>query len=249
MRGDGQRHGRVGQRGSNRPVYMTEALLEIETNYNILEYLTGQERATLLERAVMHLIPTGAPVFSQGECHEGIFLIQSGRVRTYYVSSAGREITLAQWTPGHFVGGPEIFGGSKHLWSAVTLEDSCIAFLAGRHLRRLMFEMPNLAFGLVDGLVYKGKCYSALLQILGTRSAAGRLAHLLLTLAEREGALGRTPAILDRRFSHEELATMIGATRQWVTASLKRFGKAGLIRLDDQRIVLLDVEALRATCE
>ncbi|MEC5383546.1 Crp/Fnr family transcriptional regulator [Aurantimonas sp. C2-6-R+9] len=226
---------------------MTEALLEIKDNHNILSYLTDTECQQVLSCATRQLRKPGEHIFVQGEPHEGIFLIRSGSARTYYASSTGREITLAHWTAGHFVGGPEIFGGGLHVWSATALEECEIAFLAARDIRRLMIDLPKLTIGLVDGLVYKGKCYSALLQILGTRSAVGRLAHLLLTLAEREGVLHDAPAIFGRQFSHEELANMIGATRQWVTVSLKRFEKAGIVTFEKHRIVILDKARLRQT--
>lgn len=225
---------------SSRAMYMTEVLLEITDNYDILSYLTSDERKMVLGEATRQRRKVGDFIFAQGEPHTGIFVIQAGRARTYYASSSGREITLAHWTAGHFVGGPEVFGGGLHMWSAKALDDCEIAFLPSRALRRLMIQLPNLAIGLVDGLVYKGKCYSALLQILGTRPAMGRLAHLLLTLAEREGVLDSAPIVFGRRLSHGELANMIGSTRQWVTMSLKRFEKAGIVACEKRRIVILD---------
>lgn len=236
---------RTGSAAGERAVYMTEALLEIDTNYDILSYLSVPERAEVLAQGTPQNRATGQHVFVQGEAHEGIFLIHAGRVRNYYVAPSGREITLAYWTPGHFIGGPEVFGGGRHVWSAVALEASRFTFLPAPNLRRLALKIPNLAIGLVEGLVYKGKCYTALLQILGTQPATGRLAHLLLTLAQREGVLQASPVVLGRRLTHDELANMVGATRQWITASLQRFRKAGCIALDQDRIVILDQTKLR----
>lgn len=230
-------------------IYMTEALVEIESNHNILGYLSTEQCERVLGRASLQIREAGDHVFAQGEPHEGIFLIQSGRVRTYYVSPVGREITLAYWTPGHFVGGPEIFGGGRHVWSAVAMEACRIAFLSSHDIRSTMREIPEFAIGLIEGLVYKGKCYSALLQILGTRPATGRLAHLLLTLAKREGVHQDSRIILTRRFSHEEFSNMVGATRQWITASLRRFERSGLISYENQRMVILDRMGLERICQ
>ena len=235
-----------GAAAGGRAIYMTEALLEIDSNYDILSYLTEPERREVLAQGAPHVRKAGQHAFVQGEAHEGIFLIHAGRVRNYYVAPSGREITLAYWTPGHFIGGPEVFGGGRHMWSAVALEECRFTFLPAPNLRRLALKIPNLAIGLVEGLVYKGKCYSALLQILGTQPATGRLAHLLLTLAEREGVLQDSPIVLGRRLTHDELANMVGATRQWITVSLQRFKKTGCIALDKERIVILDKKKLRA---
>lgn len=226
-------------------IYMTEALMEIDSNYDILSYLTKTERDEVLQQGTQQIRNVGQHIFTQTEAHNGIFIIHSGRVRTYYASASGREITLAYWTPGHFVGGPEIFGGSIHMWSAVALVDSTVTFLPANRLRYLMLRLPNLAIGLIDGLVYKGKSYSSLLQILGTQPARGRLAHLLLTLAERQETLQTSPAIFRDRLSNDELANMIGATRQWVATCLQRFKEAGLITFDKHQIIILNSTKLR----
>jgi CRP/FNR family transcriptional regulator, cyclic AMP receptor protein len=228
-----------------RAVYMSEALVEISGNYDILGHLDESERETLLRKSLRQVRKPGEYIFEQGQPHKGIYVIRSGRVRTYYASCGGREITLGHWTAGYFVGGPEIFGTGVHIWSAVAMETCEIAFFAACDLRRLMLEIPGFAVGLVDGLSYAGKCYSGLLQILGTRPARGRLAHLLLTLADREDPLHRSPAVITRSMSHEELAHMIGATRQWVTISLKNFEKEAIVSVEKQRIVILNRSRLQ----
>ena len=58
-------------------------------------------------------------LFRQGEEHRGILVLRQGVVRSFYQAPSGREITLAHWAPGNFVGGPEIFGGGVHVWSMV----------------------------------------------------------------------------------------------------------------------------------
>jgi len=70
-------------------------------------------------------------LFRQGEPHEGIFILRAGAVRSYYVSPAGREITLANWAPGNFVGGPEIFGGGVHVWSGIAVQSGHAILLPG----------------------------------------------------------------------------------------------------------------------
>lgn len=228
-----------------RPVYMAETLVEITGNHDILRGLTDGERQAVLKRSVVQIREYGDAIFQQGQPHRGIFLIKSGRVRTYYASSVGREITLGHWTAGYFVGGPEIFGAGVHMWSAKAMERTEINFIAARDLRQLIVQFPSLAVGLVDGLSYAGKCYSGLLQILGTRPARGRLAHLLLTLAEREVGLQSPQMIFTRDMSHEELASMIGATRQWVTISLRHFERVGILAIEKDRVVILDKERLQ----
>ena len=230
-------------------LYLTETLVDISERPNFLARLSGDEYRQV--RAVGREMKFGpqSEIFSQGEQHDGIYVIESGDVRTYYLGPSGRELTLAYWTPGHFVGGPEIFGGGRHMWSATAMSDCILLHLRGDHLQQLMTELPGLAAGLVEGLVFKGKCYSALLQMLGTRSVLQRLAQLLLTLCELDGQAAAGGILIDRSLTHEELANMVGATRQWVTASIDRFQKQSLLEVCDRKIVILDRDRLERLAE
>jgi CRP/FNR family transcriptional regulator, cyclic AMP receptor protein len=188
----------------------------------------------------------GDVLFRQGEPHEGIVVIQSGLIRSFYAAPTGREITLAYWLPGNFVGGPEIFGGGVHMWSAVAAKRSTVTRLPGQGLRELAREVPDLALGLIDALVFKARCYSSLAQMLGTRSLAQRLAQLLLHLAHTYGVGGDDgrEIVVGAAFTHAEIANLIGATRQWVTISLNRLQKAGALRQRRGLLVILDLELL-----
>jgi CRP/FNR family transcriptional regulator, cyclic AMP receptor protein len=143
----------------------------------------------------------GQDVFRQDDPHHGMFVILSGEVKTYYTGPSGREITLAYWAPGNFVGGPEV--------------------------------------------EHKGKCYSTMIHMLGTRSASERLAQMLVLLAERDGRRTQAGIVIARRLTHEDLAKMVGATRQWVTAMMERLMSQGMIDIHRTRIVVLDEQRLR----
>jgi len=221
-------------------IFLAEMPVEIATKSTFLSRLNAEEYRRVREIGFEQRVGTGESVFCQGDTHDGIFLIEGGSVRTFYTGPTGREITLAYWTPGHFVGGPEIFGGGTHVWSGVATQDTRLLWLRGADLRRLMERIPSLAMGIVEGLVQKGKCYSALVHMLGTRSVVERLAQLLVILADTDGVETEDGVAIGRSFTHEDLANMVGSTRQWVTVTLDKFQKQGAIRMQSRRIVLLD---------
>ena len=99
-------------------------------------------------------------------------------------------------------------------------------------------QIPTLAIGLIEGLTFKGKCYSGLAQMLGTRSITERLAHLLLHLVDTYGVEDAQGTLIGAAFTHADLAHMVGATRQWVTISLKRLQDQGVIDCRKSRIVV-----------
>jgi CRP/FNR family transcriptional regulator, cyclic AMP receptor protein len=208
--------------------------------FDLLRRLEPEQRVRLRKAGRLVRHAHGQNVFHQGLRHAGIYVIESGRVRTYFTGPSGRDITLAYWTPGHFVGGPELFGEGVHIWSGMAVGDTQTLFLDGPSLRQLMNDLPGLAVCLVEGLVHKGRCYSELLQVLATQSVEERLWQLLQNLGCLYGRRENGFLVVDRHFSHEELASMVGATRQWVTMTLRRLQKQGLVAVHGRRLAVLD---------
>ena len=86
----------------------------------------------------------GETLFRHGDHHDGIVIIESGLIRSFYTAPSGREITLAYWLPGNFVGGPDVFGGGVHMWTAVAARRSVVTRLPGAGLRDLRVKCPTL---------------------------------------------------------------------------------------------------------
>jgi CRP-like cAMP-binding protein len=228
----------------------TASLLLTESHQSIggppplMGKLTALERETVLKQGRRKVLNRGQTLFSQGAKHDGIFLIESGRIRVFYTSPLGREITLAYWHAGNFVGGPEVFDTGIHQWSGVASSNCSVVQLPGKELRTLAAEIPNLAIGLIEGLSFKGKCYSALAQMLGTRSITQRLAHLLLHLMDLYGVEDPDGVVIAAAFTHADLAHMVGATRQWVTISLKRMQEKKIVLSKRSQIVVCRPDVL-----
>jgi CRP-like cAMP-binding protein len=213
-------------------MFLSETIDDLDVGARFLARLTAQEKAQLRQFTRQIIVRQGEPVFRQGDSHQGIFIIERGRVRVYYTAPSGREITLAYWTPGHFIGGPEIAGGGTHMWSGVANSDCEISAISSSALQRLVIEIPNFALSLIEGLVAKGKCYSSMAQMLGTRSVIERLAQYLLNLSELYGAPDGDAVVIQHKVTHDQIAAMVGSTRQWVTMMLKRFQAKRILSID-----------------
>ena len=213
-------------------LFMSESVDGLNVGAHFLDRLSGEQRSLVEAAGRTILVSQGGMIFSQGERHDGIFIIRRGQVRVYYTAPSGREITLAYWTPGPFIGGPEISGGGVHMWSGIAVADCEIMTLPSATLQRLLAEMPSFALALIDGLIAKGKCYSSMAQMLGTRSVIERLAQYLLNLSELYGFPEGDTVVINRKVTHDQIAAMVGSTRQWVTMMLKRFQAKRIIAID-----------------
>jgi len=238
-------------KGSIQPVstgssalFMSETIHGLNVGAHFLDVLSAEQKLQVQAAGRGIIVQQGGAIFSQGEHHDGIFIIRRGQVRVYYSAPSGREITLAYWTPGHFIGGPEISGGGVHMWSAVAVEDCEIAALPSAALQTLLVQMPNFALALIEGLIAKGKCYSSMAQMLGTRSVIERLAQYLLNLSELYGIPEGDAIVINHKVTHDQIAAMVGSTRQWVTMMLKRFQTKRIIAIDGSVIRIMRVDLL-----
>jgi CRP/FNR family transcriptional regulator, cyclic AMP receptor protein len=230
--------------GSLPALYLGRAEVDDAGAPDFFAGLSADERARLEAASSILKFSAGQQVFSQGQFHTGAFIILSGQVRSYYVGPTGREISLAYWSRGDIVGGPEVFGGGRHIWSARATTPIRVMHVRGPELRRLVSEIPRLAISVVEALEYQGKCYSAMIQMLGTRSAAARLAQLLLVMADRDGHFAPEGVAIDRTLTHDDIGKMIGATRQWVRTTLDRLVARRLIKVHSTHIVITNRKGL-----
>ena len=234
----------LSQAGGRQALLLSESKALLAGPPPLFQALSSRERELVLSHGRRRVLNRGQTLFSQGTPHEGIYLIESGRIRVFYNAPSGREITLAYWYPGNFVGGPDIFGTSVHLWSGIATNNSSVVQLPGKVLRNLVMQIPALGIGLIEGLAFKGKCYSALAQMLGTRSITERLARLLLHLVDAYGIKEADGLLIGAAFTHADLAHMVGATRQWVTISLQRLQDQGVVVCRKSQIIVRRPDAL-----
>lgn len=227
------------------PLYLSESVAGLADGAGFLDSLSSAAREQVMASGRRLTLDAGEPVFTQGEPHAGIFIIENGRVRVFYTGPSGREITLAYWTPGNFIGGPSMHHGGTHQWSGVAIEPVAVVAFWSKTLKALMEDVPGFAICLIEGLEAKGRCYTAMAQMLGTRSVIERLAQLLLNLGELYGRRGEGVVTIADMISHDEIAALVGSTRQWVTMMLKRFGAEEIVSYRGRDFQIVKADRLR----
>jgi CRP-like cAMP-binding protein len=216
----------------------------VRKNSSLLDLLTRGQRATLLEIGERRTFEIDQPLFQQGDSHDGIYLIETGRVSSYYQAPSGRQITLAYWLPGNLVGALSVFGGGTRMWGSSAVERSETIFLPGPDLRRVALGSAEIAVALIEVLSFKARCYSTMAQMMGTRSVTERLEHLLVFLASTYGQREEGGIAITVSLNQAELANLIGSSRQWVTMQLSRLQKDDVIRYHRGLIVVRKLQAL-----
>jgi CRP/FNR family cyclic AMP-dependent transcriptional regulator len=211
---------------------------------NIFADMTEPEMRRLAERTVMRRYARGAVIVRQGDPADAIYLIKEGRVKLCRHSSTGRVQILALLERGDIFGERGLAGGDTGT-HCEAFEDTLVCLLQWHDLEDLIRSKPELAFRVMKNLALRLRQAEEAIEDLAFRDVPGRLATLLSRLADGSGEPHPDGRRLILRFTHQDLASMIGATRETVTNVLTRFRDDGLIAIDERHIVVRDLDRLR----
>jgi len=188
--------------------------------------------------------PRGAVVMAQGQTVEGIYLLRAGRAKISLSSAEGRVIILRVAHAGAVLGVNATLKGSPHEATVETLERSRIDFITRSDFLRLIEESSairaSLTQFLTDELSDLVECVRSLIL---SQSAAEKLAGLLLRLSNGHST---TPSQLNLGLTHEEIAQMIGTSRETVTRLFADFRRKQIVTVSNNTMVVNDRPALES---
>lgn len=209
--------------------------------------LPEHEVSRLAERALMREYGRGRVILQAGDLSDLIFVIKEGRVKVSAYSLEGREQILAILEAGDLFGELALVG--EHEPAHVeAFEDTLVCGVHREDFEEALRRHPQIALRIIRALAARLRLAEAEIENLVFRDVPGRLAFVLLRLGEAYGTPdAETDALrLSLRLTHQDLASMIGATRETVTTILARFRDEGLTDVEHRCIIIRRPEKLRA---
>lgn len=205
---------------------------------------------TAAEIEAMHLmVPErrfgpGELVYSQAQPVTALFILKTGRVRVFRVAEDGRALTMAILEPGAVFGEMLLLGQQMYDNYAEAIEHSTICQLTSEEVERYLIADPRIAVRISRILGEQVARLEDRLLDLALRPLSARAAKTLLALAEAapQPRFGPAPPV---RLTHEQLAGLLGATREATSKTMADFAAHGLIKQGRGRIAVKDAEALR----
>ncbi len=182
--------------------------------------------------------PAGALLFAEGQSPRGVLVLCSGRVKLSTASREGKILILKVAAPGDVLGLSAVLSGVAYEASAETVTPCRVNFLTRDHLASFLNRYGEAGLHAARSVSkeYQDACME-IQEILLAPSSAGKLAKLLLSWADvdskKEGE-GRVRSML----THEEMAQMIGASRETVTRVMTQLKRKQIIRLDGTTLVI-----------
>jgi len=206
----------------------------------------GEEELLTLERRIPSTtVEAGRVIYSPDDPGEVLFILKEGRVRLYRISPEGKSLTTAIIEPGAVFGEMALLGQGMHDSFAEALENCVICTLSRRDVQDVLLADPRVARRLLELIGRRLLQAERKLEDFAFKSVPERLATLLLQLAHIAPGQRPASATLAARYTHQQLAEMIGTYRETVTKTLNGFRQQGLLRMEQGRIQLIDPAGLQ----
>jgi CRP/FNR family cyclic AMP-dependent transcriptional regulator len=184
-------------------------------------------------------------VFSEGDLGDAIYLLKTGHVRLYRLTEDGKELTLAILGPGDVFGELALFKEVRRQTFAEALEDAHICAASIEDFTRLMSHKPQLTMMVAGEIARRRSEMETRIAGLAYGSVRTKLIMALRHLAREHGEPRADGKVrIGIRLSHQELAQLIGVSRETCTIELGKLQKNGVVFFDDDRYIVVDPERL-----
>lgn len=186
----------------------------------------------------------GEILFFEGDPAPGFFILLSGRARVYKSSPDGKEFTIHQIAPGQLFAEAAIFRGDQYPANCSALADAIVAFIPKDAFIRLIQDSPQISLKIIASQAGYLREFTQKVEELTLKDVSARVAGYLL----REYRKGRSnEIILD--IPKTELARSLGTISETLSRNLKKLKEIGVIRVEGNKISILDTERLNSIAE
>jgi CRP-like cAMP-binding protein len=179
-----------------------------------------------------------ALVFGQQEPGDALFIIARGRVKVVLYGESGKEITLSFFRQGDFFGEMSLLDDMPRSANVLTTEESTLLILKREAFKNHLEANPATAINVLAELSKRLRKADEIIGNLALLDVYGRVARVLMDLAEREGEPVEDGIVIQKRPTQQDMASMVSTSRETVSRALNEFQKRGLLEMDGKRVIL-----------
>ena len=179
--------------------------------------------------ATVRAFPKRAIIVTEGDETDSLYVVLSGKARVYVADEKGREVQLKQLGPGEYFGEVTLDGGPRSA-SVMAIDDTRCAIVKPP----LLEPHPELALHIVRKLAHRVRELTENVRSLALLDVYGRVARLLLELAEeKDGKL-----VIDEALTHRDIASRVGASREMISRIFSDLSEGGYVRREDGHLIV-----------
>jgi len=211
---------------------------ELLRRIHLFADLTDSEGDTILELMHEKTVVKGTMVFHQNDHGGGLYLLLAGSVKIWRTGRDGRDVTIAVLHEGNFFGEMSLIDEQPRSASASAMQTTRLLVLDREHFQRYVLSQAPIVAKMLRELSKRLRAADQSIENLALGSVHNRL-FLLLGHLGRRTPLKNDTGLIERAPTHQELAEMVGSSRETVTRTLAALEKEGLIAIDRKMITLL----------
>jgi CRP/FNR family cyclic AMP-dependent transcriptional regulator len=213
---------------------------------DVLSEIPAEALALLLPNLKIGTYRPRQVIYLPGDRAQGVHFLASGRIKVSKVTRDGKELTLAYRTEGDFFGEPCLLEGGPREEMAEAM-DASVTVEVERELLDQMLQSNGVAsYKFARALILRRKDLETRVEQLIFKDVGSKLAELLLNLGHEHGIADERGLVVGLKITHQEMANLIGSTRETVSLTLSQFKRKGLIQTEGRKVILADPEGLRA---
>jgi CRP/FNR family transcriptional regulator, cyclic AMP receptor protein len=206
----------------------------------------NEEDARALRAGVMVVkLARGERLFSEGDAGDKLYVIMTGKIKLTRAAPDGRENLQSVHGPGEMFGELSLFDPVPRTATATAVTDAELAGLAHDDVRKWLSTRPEVAMHLLQALAQRLRRINDVKADLVFTDVPGRVSKALLDLAERFGVPNSEGIQVNHDLTQEELAQLVGASRETVNKALADFAARGWIQLAAKSVLVTDPDRLR----
>jgi CRP-like cAMP-binding protein len=212
----------------------------------LLADLTGDTLGQIADLVEMKEIRRRQVIYLPGDPGSAVYVVNGGRVKVSKVTRDGKELTLAYRGPGEVFGEACLIDGQPREEMAEAMENALVTEIERSQFEKLLSTQASLGYRMTKILAQRRREMETKIENLVFKDVNSKLAELLLRLAAEYGVDDSRGTLVALKITHQEMANLIGSTRETVSLTLAQFKRKGLIQTEGRKVIIADREGLRA---
>jgi CRP/FNR family cyclic AMP-dependent transcriptional regulator len=214
-------------------------------NVPIFSDLEDKDLLKVVKLGTRQKYKKGNIVVLEQESGAALFVIISGKVKVVRMDEDGREVILSMFGPGEFFGEMALLDGLARSASVVSTVKSELFMIHRRDFLELLHDYPTVTISLLAELAMRLRKADMQIKSLSLKDAAGRVANVLLILADDVGIFRKGKVEIDELPLQQDVANMAGTSRETVSRVLHLFVESGEVQMKGNKLIINDYEAFR----
>ncbi|WP_018248574.1 Crp/Fnr family transcriptional regulator [Orenia marismortui] len=221
---------------------MGEAILK---EHPYFKELKAADLAEIDKLVITKTHQKGEIIFFEGEVGEALFLVKSGKVKLLKMVESGEEQIINIVKRGDIFAEVVLFDNGDYPATAIAMEDTEIGMIKGKDIEKLMYQIPEIALKILKVMSKRLRRAQQRIRNLGLKDTTSRTASALVYLAQEHGIGDELQVEINLSLTQQELANIIGTSRETVSRVLNKFKDDNLISVSRQKIVIKDLAGLK----